>query len=1058
MKREGLQACFRATKLKKDLEECILLLKNISLSETRLQIHSTLCSVEARVLADKKEAQRITRSEATAILEDAAAMIQELESSLKNWRSLYPDGSPIQIDNGKRENFDSSAFVDPNKTYLIPTLMAYSLVLSQRIFSGASELSTNATLQVMRLYGSAVAALGGEATLLQQRALEAIPSQVETVENRFNLGIETTTYAVCPTCNFLYEPQHSPTPEVATYPDTCTNRSPPDSLCNTPLLNELGKPLKGYEYYPFPQWFSQFVAQPGVQQYAKSFCDEVRNRSVPPADKMSTWDGDIYQILLGPDGKLFVDGGDEGRFFFLLHVDFFSSEGTTGRGKHRSTGIASLKCLNLPFHLRDDISNVYIPGFWRGPKEPSSPDAQLAHLLEPLMLDLEKAYTRGIRCLGSSSSDTPSVPGEPTTFRCMLAGSCSDLKAARPHAGLLDVNSHHDCFTCNNFHQEGILRTDFESWLCVDDDFLREGMQKWREARTTRDRETIEHYYGTRCSALEILPYFKFSIQIIADPMHAFYHRIIHLFIRNALGLTTLSPTTSPLHTSDVAFLHEFSPPPRPNPKEMTQSRTAQEFLTHLDKMTYQSAIRVGHVHRFLRQPLGDQEKLEKSLETATLDALKYVCLDINRIPIKPASGSTTKAMLIEQLLHWRLDKPVAPLTWPAIRSGDVLAQVHRCIHDVVVPSWISKPPFDCCLKSGGTLKADNWRLLSCLYLPLALLSLWTKDSPLRADDFTEMEDVLNTAMHLTCASILMAKQTMPLRRRELFLQHYKAHIEGLKRFFPGFGVPSHHVGFHVYDFMRLFSAVRNFWCFSGERLIGRFQKTLTNHKPVGQFEITLLHTYGKGVGAHRWLMRSDCSPLLTQCHDILNKAYHFSIRNEYGLPKLTPVSRTQKLPHDLAQKLSIDDHRRVKCYTRIETQSRSFTVMGVPGPGNSYVCFRLDRETEWKVGQIKYIFQREDGPIQCAIRQNLDYRPERKSWNDPFKSWWSGGFEAKMIAKSFSGDLTIVNWQCVLGHAARWDLTGGISIAVNLSQVGTFNLIPFVMLTKFFTASRSKF
>ncbi|KAJ3791507.1 hypothetical protein GGU11DRAFT_751644 [Lentinula aff. detonsa] len=166
MKHEGLQACFRATKLKKDLEE-----------------------FEARVLADREEAQCITRLEATAILEDAAAMVQELESSLKNWRSLYPNDSPIQIDN-------ASAFVDPNKTYLIPTLMAYSLVLSQRIFSGASELSTNATLQVMRLYGSAVAALGGKATLLQQRALEAIPSQVETVENRFNLRIETTTYAI----------------------------------------------------------------------------------------------------------------------------------------------------------------------------------------------------------------------------------------------------------------------------------------------------------------------------------------------------------------------------------------------------------------------------------------------------------------------------------------------------------------------------------------------------------------------------------------------------------------------------------------------------------------------------------------------------------------------------------------------------------------------------------------------------------------------------------------------------------------------------------------------
>ncbi|KAJ3835957.1 hypothetical protein EV361DRAFT_813132 [Lentinula raphanica] len=70
-------------------------------------------------------------------------------------------------------------------------------------------------------------------------------------------------------------------------------------------------------------------------------------------------------------------------------------------------------------------------------------------------------------------------------------------------------------------------------------------------------------------------------------------------------------------------------------------------------EMNYQSAIRVGHVHRFLCQPLDDQDKLEKSLETATVDALKYVCLDINRIPLRPVSGNTTKAMLIEQLIHW---------------------------------------------------------------------------------------------------------------------------------------------------------------------------------------------------------------------------------------------------------------------------------------------------------------------------------------------------------------------------------------------------------------------
>ncbi|KAJ3830802.1 hypothetical protein F5878DRAFT_648209 [Lentinula raphanica] len=188
--------------------------------------------------------------------------------------------------------------------------------------------------------------------------------------------------------------------------------------------------------------------------------------------------------------------------------------------------------------------------------------------------------------------------------------------------------------------------------------------------------------------------------------------------------------------------------------------------------------------------------------------------------------------MLIEQLVHWRLQKPTNPLEWPEIHAGGVLLQVHKCICEVIVPSWISKPPFDSGLKSGGTLKADNWRMIIWLYLPLALLSLWNEDSPLRATNFANMADVLNTAMHLTCASILMSKRTVSLERRELFLWHYKAHIDGLKKNFPGFGVPSHHVGFHVYDFIRLFSSVQNFWCFPGERLIGELQQVPRNYRP----------------------------------------------------------------------------------------------------------------------------------------------------------------------------------------------------------------------------------
>ncbi|KIK55731.1 hypothetical protein GYMLUDRAFT_248341, partial [Collybiopsis luxurians FD-317 M1] len=165
----------------------------------------------------------------------------------------------------------------------------------------------------------------------------------------------------------------------------------------------------------------------------------------------------------------------------------------------------------------------------------------------------------------------------------MIAGACLDLKAARPVSGLLDMTSHHICSTCNIFHKDSLLRTDYENWSPANDKFLREGMQKWREAQTDKEREIVENYYGTRCSAMEILEYFKFSLQVISDPMHAFYHRIVHTYFRNALRLTTLSPNIPSPYPSNIAFYYDFSHPPRPNPIEISRACTSQEYLAYLE-------------------------------------------------------------------------------------------------------------------------------------------------------------------------------------------------------------------------------------------------------------------------------------------------------------------------------------------------------------------------------------------------------------------------------------------------------------------------------------------
>ncbi|KAJ3990583.1 hypothetical protein F5050DRAFT_1553553, partial [Lentinula boryana] len=156
-------------------------------------------------------------------------------------------------------------------------------------------------------------------------------------------------------------------------------------------------PFKPVEYYPFPQWFGRFVALPGIEQYGDRFCDEVTQYGEnPPSVKCDVKDGTFFHSFPAADGQRFVaDRGEEGRWFFLLHADFFNVEGNRLRGKTSSTGVISMTCLNLPLEMRSDPAYTYLPLIIPGTHEPSSTRAHHRHYLRPVMEDLLTGYDRG---------------------------------------------------------------------------------------------------------------------------------------------------------------------------------------------------------------------------------------------------------------------------------------------------------------------------------------------------------------------------------------------------------------------------------------------------------------------------------------------------------------------------------------------------------------------------------------------------------------------------------------------------------------------------------------
>ncbi|KAJ3753451.1 hypothetical protein EV360DRAFT_22608, partial [Lentinula raphanica] len=476
------------------------------------------------------------------------------------------------------------------------------------------------------------------------------------------------------------------------------------------------------------------------------------------------------------------------------------------------------------------------------------------HYLKPLIDDLLVGYTRGVRPYATHRTQGNSSFYS-CVFRCCLAAIIMDFKAARPNLGLLDITSHHTCCGCDCWHTSCLGRTDYENWRKMDDEFLRKGAELWRNVEDVKERGPIEDLYGTRDSALWRLPYWKPSSQCVVDPMHTIFLILLQRYFRDILGLD--NPDESNRKPKKprfkFAFYHSFVPPPPPE-----ERRELMENLA--GSMNYHAAASVGNIHRLLQQPLirGQEDDLRSALMHSSGDALAYVCTDIQRLP----ADRFAKDDLVNELILWRLEKPLDPMVALKIDSSALLKRVQRIVREAITPSWMANPPADVGLAKAGMLKADHWRWLFAVHVPLAVLSLWRDSSPLASPDAQRMNSVVETTMHLSCASLVMTKRSLSLERRNLYRHLLRLHVLGLRQDFPGWIFPSHHLAFHIFDGMENFGGVRNCWGFPFELTIGKLQRIPNNHIS-GQFERTMLHSFCKGATFRQWLMRSDTPPIL---------------------------------------------------------------------------------------------------------------------------------------------------------------------------------------------------
>jgi hypothetical protein len=198
-------------------------------------------------------------------------------------------------------------------------------------------------------------------------------------------------------------------------------------------------------------------------------------------------------------------------------------------------------------------------------------------------------------------------------------------------------------------------------------------------------------------------------------------------------------------------------------------------------------------------------------------------------------------------IIFQRKTMPLEPANYqyrPKTVTPADMTFIQEVIAKTATPSWLGSVPRNYGTCGAGSIKADEWRLLATVYLPIALILLWGDNIP--GPEAAHFSRLLQHSMALFQATIIVCRYSTNGDRAATYRALMKEWLDGLKQNFPHTRFHHHrpncHVAFHIYDFLLLFGPVMSWWCFPFERLIGVLQKINTNNRIGGKMASSLLN------------------------------------------------------------------------------------------------------------------------------------------------------------------------------------------------------------------------
>jgi hypothetical protein len=383
-----------------------------------------------------------------------------------------------------------------------------------------------------------------------------------------------------------------------------------------------------------------------------------------------------------------------------------------------------------------------------------------------------------------------------------------------------------------------------------------------------------------------------------------------------------------------------------------------------------------------------------------------------------------------------------------ALKFGtkQVMDHIQEVIRDTSTPSWVESVPRNFGDPAAGSLKADEWRTMATIYLPIALISIWGEGTTHATPELAStLRQVLDHTMDLVRAIYLAGTRTTTEARTSAYHHYIKSWLSKQRILHPTSNHRANaHMAVHVADFLRLFGPVRSWWCFPFERLIGQLQRLPSNSKfgeysPVslyryansfptsqGQLEATMLSTFTRSAKLKQWIARPDSPPFLKECKRYLDKAFSTTSEDSNHVAD----SAFRAIPAELRGVIPAGSRvaTRARHLHDGVVFSRSKTHVG-----NSLIMYypNGNRRDSPIPAEIENIVVGMDQKYTYVVRRQL---PAPPGTVDPFAPYLH--FPAKVFSSKVSSTLEVVSPHWVMTHYARWNLDRDRVVVLDLSRV----------------------